>query len=41
MGKHGGKDSDDKTTTDGSRPQGGSRGTGDGTKGNTSDGQRK
>jgi hypothetical protein len=38
MGRHSGKDSDDKAGGDGNRPQGGRRGTGGGNSGNTGDG---
>jgi hypothetical protein len=40
MGDRDKGNSDEKTTTDGSKPQGGSRGTGDRTNGNPHDGKR-
>jgi hypothetical protein len=41
MGDHGGGNSDNKTPTDGAKPQGGSRGSGDNkTNGNSSDGRK-
>ncbi|GAA2427161.1 hypothetical protein GCM10010191_45010 [Actinomadura vinacea] len=39
MAKHGSEDSDGKTPTDGSSPQGGRRGSGDSTKDNKDDGK--
>jgi hypothetical protein len=42
MGRHGGSgNSDSRTGGDGDRPQGGRRGTGDNTNGNSGDGQKK
>lgn len=41
MGKHGKDNSDHKTSTDGNKPQGGSRGSGDKTNGNPTDGKGK
>ncbi|GAA1809787.1 hypothetical protein GCM10009735_48820 [Actinomadura chokoriensis] len=41
MGKHGKDNSDGKTSTDGNKPQGGSRGSGDKTNGNPTDGKGK
>lgn len=40
MGDRDKGNSDEKTTTDGNKPQGGSRGTGDRTNGNPNDGKR-
>ena len=41
MGRRDGGNSDGKTPTDGDKPQGGSRGNGDKTEGNPSDGEKK
>ncbi|WP_171068937.1 hypothetical protein [Actinomadura geliboluensis] len=40
MGDRDKGNSDERTTTDGNKPQGGSRGTGDRTNGNPNDGKR-